>query len=150
MQKNEKLLRLFGMIILILFGLYTIYGAITSYGVMEEIKVSISYLETFIRFVVLTGANPLTIVFWSGVFSAKIAEEKFTSRDEFYFGAGAVISTLLFLLVVALLGQTTSNFIGPGFIRGLNIIVGIILIYFGVKLYKNQKTTGGNELESTD
>lgn len=101
-------------------------------------------------FVVLTGANPLIIVFWSGVFSAKIAEEKFTRRDEFYFGTGAVISTLLFLLVVAILGQVTSNFIGPGFIRVLNMIVGVILIYFGVKLFKNQKTTGGNELESTN
>lgn len=147
MQKNERLLKLMGMIILITFGCYTIYGAIISHSLNTTEIVSNQLTETFIKAAVLTGANPLTVVFWSGVFSAKIVEEKFTRKDELLFGLGAVLSTLISLLLIAIIGQFTARFINGEIIRMLNGIVGFILIYFGLRLYFRVPDKGGVSIE---
>jgi len=50
------------------------------------------------------------------------------------FGVGAVLSTFLFLNIIAIIGQFTKNFLAIKYIMYLNIIVGVVLIYFGLKL----------------
>ncbi len=82
----------------------------------------------------LTLSNPLTIVFWSGVFSIKIIEKKYQQKELIIFSTGAIVATLLFLMAIALLGLAFSQFLSPLIIKILNMIVVIILFYFGLKL----------------
>lgn len=139
-KKNEIILRLLGSVVLIFFGCNIIFNVLfindsNTYLVQQ----SSSYIDTFFKAIILTGANPLTIIFWSGVFSSKIIEEDFSKNDEFLFGLGAVISTIIWLTVVSMIGQLTSVFLNGNIIRILNAIVGFILIYFGVRLCFKKK-----------
>ena len=57
------------------------------------------------------------------------------------FSIGLVSATLLFLTTVAILGMILSNFIPDIISKILNVIVGIVIIGFGIKLLvkKNKK-----------
>jgi threonine/homoserine/homoserine lactone efflux protein len=74
----------------------------------------------------------LTILFWTGVFSTKITEGKMKSDDVYFFGIGAVIATLLFLSTIAIIGSIAKIFIPMFAIKGLNILVGLTLVYFAI------------------
>jgi len=51
-----------------------------------------------------------------------------------YKGFGCVLSTLVFLSVVAFSGSILSGFLPQIIIQILNVVVGFVLIYFGIKL----------------
>jgi len=133
-NKNERILKIGGAVVLVVFGITTIYGALLGDIPTDDITIGSSYLTSFFKAIVLTGSNPLTIVFWSGVFSARIVEEKFDRKDEIQFAFGAVLSTFITLTVVAVIGQFTSSFISNAMVTLLNLVVGLILIYFGLRL----------------
>jgi|LGVF01.1.fsa_nt_gb threonine/homoserine/homoserine lactone efflux protein len=133
-KKKEQLLKIFGSLVLVTFGLRMIISAlqITEFNSINITE--INYIKTFLTVLFLTVSNPLTIIFWSGVFSTKIIEEKFDKNDEIMFGLGAIFSTFLFLNFIVIIGQFTKSFLSLEYIMYLNIIVGLVLIYFGLKL----------------
>lgn len=134
-KRNEKIIRFIGSAILIIFGCNIIYNAlITVNSINYSLEQGGTYLTTFIKAIVLTGANPLTIVFWSGVFSSKIVEENFTRNDEILFGIGAVLSTFIWLTIVCIIGQFTNMFLNNRIVIVLNALVGVLLIFFGIRL----------------
>jgi len=53
----------------------------------------------------------MTIIFWAGVFSAKIMQEKWKQREVYFFGFGAVLATLSFLSFIALIGTFSMTFL---------------------------------------
>jgi len=81
----------------------------------------------------LTLSNPLTILFWVGVFSTKLSEANMNRKDMYCFGLGAVLATISFLTLVSITGIFVNNFLNPDVLKILNIIVGLVLIYFGLK-----------------
>jgi threonine/homoserine/homoserine lactone efflux protein len=83
----------------------------------------------------LTLSNPLTILFWAGVFGGLIASGPFATHWAAYvFGAGCVSATLVFLTVVAAVGKYIGRLVQPGVIVWLNRITGLFLIGFAIKL----------------
>ena len=68
------------------------------------------------------------------MFLAKIAEEKMKRKDIYFFGFGALLSTFLFLTIIAVTGNFTREFLSKNTIKVLNMIVGLVLIYFGCKM----------------
>lgn len=74
-----------------------------------------------------------TILFWAGVFSTKMAEENMDKPGMYLFGLGAVLSTVFFLTVVSILGHSIHTFLSLEIIRWLNVLVGFLLIFFGIK-----------------
>ncbi|GAA0116487.1 LysE family translocator [Clostridium senegalense] len=134
-RKVKVGLKIFGAIILIIFGLSTVLGQfdinfIPSLSLQGEGNSN----SVFLKSIILTASNPLTIVFWAGVFSTKIIEENMKRKDIYIFGIGALMATLSFLTLVAVLGTFTKVFLPAYVIQILNIIVGVLLIYFGVKM----------------
>ncbi len=85
---------------------------------------------------VLTLANPLTIVFWGGVFAGVAASSRFPDpADVYVFGAGCLLSTAAFLSAVAALGRSLSPLLASGVaLVWLNRCVGAALIGFALKL----------------
>lgn len=88
----------------------------------------------FFQGLLLTASNPLTIIFWGGVFTAQMIENRWSNKQLFLFAVGCLLSTLFFLSGVALLGSVVSSFLPLFIIRVLNAAVGIALVFFGLRL----------------
>lgn len=134
-NRVKYIIKIFGCIVLVLFGANTIAGAF-HLTLLPSITLfsNISGRSVFVQGLLLTASNPLTIIFWSGVFSTQIIEHNYNTRQLFFFGFGCVLSTLCFLSLIAILGTVISGFLSQNVIEFLNICVGIILIYFGIRL----------------
>lgn len=84
----------------------------------------------------LTLSNPLTVLFWAGLFGGLIASGRFSSDLAAYcFGLGCVASTVIFLTSVAWLGQFVGGLVrDPALLVWLDRGVGLFLIGFAIKL----------------
>lgn len=135
-RKNVKVfLKIFGATILLIFGFSTVLSQFNISFLPSLSMQNISNSNNvFTRAMLLTISNPLTIIFWAGVFSSKIAEENMKSKDIYSFGLGALLSTVFFLTLIALVGSFAKVFLPVSVIQFLNITVGFLLIYFGIKM----------------
>lgn len=134
-EKVKKAIKIFGGVVLILFGLNNILG-IFAISIFPKIMLfeNVTSENIFLQGLLLTASNPLTIIFWSGVFSTQVVEHNLNKKQLFFFGIGCVLSTLFFLTIVAFLGSILSEFIPIIVIQILNGMVGAALIIFGLKL----------------
>ncbi len=134
-KQVKTAVKLFGGAVLIIFGLNT-FLSVFDLSILPAIKMfqSVSGKNIFLQGLLLTASNPLTIIFWSGVFSSQVIENHFTKKQLCFFGLGCVLSTLFFLTVIALLGSLLSGFLPYSLVDILNGAVGLALIFFGIKL----------------
>lgn len=134
-ENVKRIIKILGCIVLVLFGANTIIGTFGAHLLPSfSLFSNVTSKNIFVQGVLLTASNPLTIIFWGGVFSTQIIENKLTEYELILFGLGCVLSTLFFLTIVAFFGTVISAFLSQQVIKILNVCVGIILIYFGVKL----------------
>lgn len=129
----KNIVKLVGSIILMIFGINIILN-VFGINIIPGLNLKPSSSSAFIQGIILTLSNPITIIFWGSVLTTKIIEENFKKKELAIFSVGLVSSTLLFLTIVAILGMVLSNFIPDTISNILNIIVGILIIIFGVKL----------------
>ena len=131
--------RILGGAVLMLFGLDMTLGAfnlrlfpgVTLFTVAEGTNL-------FMRGLLLTLSNPLTIVFWSGVLTAKVAENAWRGQELYLFSLGCVLATFLFLNAVSALGGSLVPLL-PGAVQTvLNGAVGVAIFYFGLRLMLKQ------------
>ena len=139
-NKADLFLRIFGAAILSIFGISTVLG-VFGYSFIPSLNLAQSGQanNVFLRAAFLTAANPLTIVFWAGVFSSRLAEGEMNRQEINAFGAGALLSTLLFLPLVALVGTLTGSFLTPNLISLMNLVVGLLLVYYGIRMLMRKK-----------
>lgn len=140
-EKNKKIetfLKYFGSLILIIFGIFLLFDTLrgdlsTSFNVADA-----AYQNPFLTAAILTLSSPLTIIFWTGVFASKTINENMKVNELTLFAIGALLSTLIFLSATSILGNFTKLFVNNHIISLLNIAVGLLLIFFGIKpLVKN-------------
>jgi len=107
-------------------GLLFINGA-------EQVK-SIAWtpVNSFTSCFILTASSPLTIVFWSSVFSAKAIEKNYKKKELVIFGIGTGLSTFFFLSAAMLILSVLKSGIPNLMVQVLNCIVGLVLIYYGI------------------
>jgi threonine/homoserine/homoserine lactone efflux protein len=132
-------IKILGCIVLVVFGFNTILG-VFGYTFLPNISIfkEVNSKSIFIQGLLLTASNPLTIIFLSGVLSTQVIEKDLNRRELFLFGIGCVLSTLVFLTTVALCGSILSGFLPNLVILIFNVAVGIVLVFFGIKLlFKN-------------
>lgn len=135
LERNEKAklwFRYFGAAVLAVFGLATILG-VFGMNFIPGFSVSATSGGSFTQALFLTLSSPLTIIFWAGVFSSKIADGSMTRNGIYFFGLGAVLSTIFFMSLTVLAGLLTNSFMPPVVIDALNLVVGAVLILFGAK-----------------
>ncbi len=132
-KKFKITLNYFGALIIIIFGISNILE-IFDFSLIPSLSIYRHKIESvFLKTLIMTLSNPLTLLFWSGVFSIKISEENLKKKDMYYFGIGAVLSTLTFLTVISITGSFLNHFIDLIVLGVLNFIVGLVLIAFGIK-----------------
>ena len=100
---------------------------------IKTLKTKQFKITAFVLAVVLTLSNPLTIVFWAGVFTTRIAEGDLSDGDQKTFGLGCVLATLFFLSLVAGVGHVTQRMLPEEVILILNVAVGCVLVGFGLR-----------------
>jgi len=136
LQKTQLqiFMKIFGALILFIFGINMITSV---FGLSIFPKINIQdYLKTnyFFQGIILTASNPLSIIFFSGIFTSKVVEKNYTQRDTFLFAFGCVSARICFLILIILLGSVIHNYLKIQVLNVLNIIVGIIIVLFGIKL----------------
>lgn len=91
--------------------------------------------ESFALGIRLTLTNPLTVLFWSGVFSTLIASGSLGGlTSTLLYSLGCISSTILFLGLVAAGGSRLSGLLNESFRRIMDFSVGILLILFGIRM----------------
>lgn len=98
--------------------------------------------SSFLSAVLLTASNPLTIVFWAGVFSAKVAAERYGKVELWLFSTGCVLATVAFLTAITLGGALMGEVVPGHVLRWLNVAVGCVLVYFAVRLAMQRAPSG--------
>lgn len=93
----------------------------------------------FLTGLVLTVSNPLTIVFWGSFFSKQVSENNYNSIKLSFFAIGCISATFLFLIFVSVLGIYFTKFLTQDIILILNLVVGLIIALFGVKMLISRK-----------
>jgi len=147
-QKHTRFLNLAGALVLAAFGLKTIIEAAclllnpdtvnqVAAHIPDAAAPTVTLGAGFLSAFVLTASNPLTIVFWAGVFSGKMSE--LTRSQQLGFGLGAILSTMTFLGIISVAGQLTSQFLPRFIILLLNLGVGIIICGFAVAMILKKK-----------
>lgn len=137
-RNAERLLRVGGALVIAFFGADVLLSAI-GYPLLPNLGMSTamnptSIPGTFQAALILTGGNPLTIVFWAGVFGAKISTGHMQPIDIGLFSFGCVVSTIVFLAVVGSAGAIAATFLTPLMIVALNLAVGSALVYFAARM----------------
>jgi threonine/homoserine/homoserine lactone efflux protein len=145
----EPYLRVIGSLVLGVFGLLYVLGALgldpaalfassnasngNSAGSMADSGSGIqSPLAAFAATFVLTISSPMTILFWTGLFSAKISERGYSRANLYVFGAGALLCTLFFMTLAVFAFSLVGAVIPPLVARILNGAVGAVLVVYAV------------------
>lgn len=132
----QRLLAVVGGLVLVLFGIDIVMSAqgkplipsFSLFSVAEE-------TNRFVQGLVITLSNPLTLLFWGGMFTAKSMENRWERPQLRLFAAGCVLSTALFLTGIAAFGGVFAGRVPPVVIQILNVGVGAALIFFGIRLW---------------
>ncbi|GEC91504.1 LysE family translocator [Brevibacillus brevis] len=135
-QWVKQMVLIMGALILTWFGIQTL-RAIKGRGEHKQAPVqhAPSGRNNFWQGVLLTLANPLTVLFWAGVFGSLLASGSLIQSTElFLFATGCLLSTLLFLGLVALLASYLARFFRPGWLNVFHGLSGVFLIGFAIVL----------------
>jgi threonine/homoserine/homoserine lactone efflux protein len=140
-EKSKWALRIIGAGVVLIFGISIILAQLFEINLLPTVDLFSGgvFNHPFFDGLLLTASNPLTILFWSGVFATKISANDFSRQDIVYFSVGCVIATLVFLTLIALAGALVRGFLPPFVIQLLNLAVGAALIFFAVKMLVSKK-----------
>lgn len=89
--------------------------------------------NVFVGVLVLTMLNPVTIVCYTGIFNAKLMDLKMSNKNLFWFGLGTLVTTPIFMTVLVLLGAFGGAFLPEIVVNIMNLIVGALLVWWGIK-----------------
>ena len=132
-EKTKKIFRLLGAIVLMIFGANIILN-VFGFSIIPGLNLKPTSTSIFVQGLILTLSNPITIVFWGSVLTTKIIEDNLKKKELIVFSTGLVSATLFFLTTVAMLGTILSGFISDKVSGILNVIVGCVIVFFGIKM----------------
>ncbi len=141
----KQIIALAGAAVLIWFGVgVTRAGVVhvaqqdggTAVSIRENHRLSTKRaFDSFLYGIVLTMTNPLTILFWAGVFGSLMSSRSMAEQENpIGFAAGCILSTLLFLTGISALGAYAAKLLQPVWMKRLNRVVGLFLIGFALVL----------------
>ncbi len=138
--ENRKVKKMFGIIssiVLIIFGFFIIRG-ITSSGISTVVITnSTNPLSSFASVFFLTISSPMTMVFFTSIFTAKALEYNYAKKELLVFGFGTGLATFLFMGISVIFFSLIKGSIPLLLIQILNFVVGCLLIgYGGIRLVK--------------
>lgn len=131
-KKFKKIFGLFSSLILIVFGTIMINGIVGKDLSHLATVNSSSFVSSFTSVFLLTISSPMTIVFFTGLFSAKAIEYRYTKPELVIFGLSTGLATFLFMGTSVIVFSLVKEVVPLVIIQILNFIVGILLIGYGI------------------
>lgn len=133
---NQEILKLIGGIVLIAFGLITIFKKQKNPDGVSEVISTVQnprdYVMLFIKGLVLNLLNPVVIFYWFGVLTLASNKLDVSGIGMFVFIV-TILVTFFSIDILKIFGaEKLRPFITPGVLRQLNIIIGGILVIFGI------------------
>jgi threonine/homoserine/homoserine lactone efflux protein len=135
-NKFKKIFWIISSIVLILFWILMIRSIIL-WGIQNIWSDITSLSKSFVSVFLLTISNPMTIVFFTGLFTAKAIEYHYKKKELLIFGLSTGLATLLFMWASVVLFSLIKQSIPALLIQILNLLVGWLLIVYGsIRLIK--------------
>lgn len=131
-KKKAKVLNVLSTLVLVALGIIMFNKSFDSSFAISQTSQSSNIIGSFVATFILTISSPLTIVFWTSLFTSKAVEYNYTKRELAIFGLSAGLATLLFMsaaVIILSLLKTSIPFI---VVQVLNVIVSVILITYGL------------------
>jgi threonine/homoserine/homoserine lactone efflux protein len=132
----REYLAYFGGIVLLLFGLYYLFiksKRAVAYD-PENAKLR-SPLRLMLKGFIINGFSPLVLVFWLGTVVAATTKFNYVTPSQAIPYFSAIVGTVLITdILKAKLADRLRLVLTPGFIRTMNIIVGLVMVIFGGRL----------------
>jgi len=136
--ENKRVKKTFGIvssIALAIFGLIIFMGA-------REVPASVAIastniLSSFVLVFLLTISSPMTIIFFTSLFTTKAVEYNYTKRELLKFGLGTGFATFLFMGISVIVFSIIKGSIPLIVIQSMNLAVGCLLVVYGIfRLFK--------------
>ena len=133
-ETMDKYLGYAGGCILIGFGVFSFFKSQRKQETVD-LKLKAKGFKRFIfKGFMINGINPMVLFFWIGAISLATVEHKFSTSDTFMFFL-SIIATVFFTDVLKVyLANKLRSFVTQRSIKILNIVTGIAMILFGIKL----------------
>ncbi len=143
-KKTKNVFGIISSIVLIIFGAIIIKGIVDN-GLTTAVNIeSASLLSSFLSVFILTISSPMTIVFFTSIFTAKAVEFNYTKKELYIFGFSVGSATFLFMGLSVILFSLLKQSVPIALIQSLNLLVGVVLIGYGViriiKILKPKKS----------
>lgn len=136
---HKKTKQTFGTIsssILIIFGMLMLKDVIAGVVSNSSIITSTDIFSSFASVFFLTISSPMTIIFFTSLFTAKAVEYSYTKKELLLFGLGTGLATFVFMGLSVILFSLIKGTVPLILIQTLNGIVGCLLIgYGGIRLW---------------
>ncbi len=140
MQKSytfRTFMKYFGTLVLLAFAGFVIMTAFSDKASSAFNVSNISALKLAILVFFMTLSSPVTILFWTGLFSLKITENPDIKYNLTY-GAGALLSVLAFLSCLTAFASFAGALLSPFMLSCLNVAVGCYLIHIAIKTLRRK------------
>jgi len=138
--KNDKFKKIFGIIssiVLVIFGGIILKGVLDSTIANSAISSESNILTSYTSVFLITVSSPMTIVFFTSLFTAKAVEYNYTKKQLALFGLGTGFATFLFMGLSVFLFSLLKGSVPLVLMQILNGLVGIVLIGYGsTRLFK--------------
>lgn len=128
-ERTKKIFGIISSIVLIIFGIFIIKNVINT-NISATINTK-SLFYSFASVFLLTISSPMTIVFFTSIFTAKALEYNYSQKELFIFGFGTGLATFLFMGASIIILTMVKGTVPILLIQALNIIVGCLLIIYG-------------------
>jgi threonine/homoserine/homoserine lactone efflux protein len=129
---NSLWLRSFGGLFLLVLGVYTIRAPAPQREMAAPVHVG-RLRDAFVSTYVLTLANPMTIIAFTGVFAGLgLGWQTGRYLDGLALVGGVFAGSACWWLVLALLAGTFGHHLDDGMLRWVNRIAGAIIVVFGL------------------
>ena len=143
-NKTKYVFGIISSIVLIILGAIIIKGiAENRLSTTVDIN-SANLISSFLSAFILTISSPMTIIFFTWIFTAKAIEYNYTKRELYIFGFSVGLATLIFMSASVIIFSLLKETVPITMIQILNLIVGFVLIGYGIiriiKILKPKKS----------
>jgi threonine/homoserine/homoserine lactone efflux protein len=121
---------------LLLFGLYYLFVKSKKLHHFDPERVHArSWFRLTAKGFIINGLSPMVLFFWLATVSVATTQLRYTSRDEVFTFFASIVGTVFATDVLkAKLADKLRVVMTPGFVRTMNIVLGIVLVVFAGRL----------------
>jgi threonine/homoserine/homoserine lactone efflux protein len=128
----QKIFRYTGPALVFFFGLVMALAGL-GFSFLPGFGITMKTGGIFLAALLLTLSNPLSILFWGGVFAARVSESRLSRLELNTYAVGSLTATPVFLSLIALAGTTAQHFLGNDLIKAINVLVGLGLMGMAIR-----------------